>query len=113
MGIKVREYDYWMLIKEDDKGYVWYLSKSKKLTKKVRVYTGDEDYPMYAEAKMTEEEINSFDIEALWQEKFGSFNKNKINWYKGPIDEEYEARLTELEKSIYLEEKGFGKQKNK
>jgi hypothetical protein len=81
-SIKTR-LDYWILVKEEG-AYVWYLSKiSKQLIKKVRMYTSEEDYPIYVDTMMTDEERATFDIEALWQKRFGEYNHEKINWFKG------------------------------
>ena len=63
--------DYWMLIKEEGQ-ILWYLSKSKAFEKKLMI-----NYKRGISKRLPhqpEEELQ-FDIEKLWEEKFGKYTK--------------------------------------
>lgn len=63
--------DYWMLIKEDGK-VLWYLSKSKDIDKKLLL---DAYQIKTKRLKIKPGELEQFDIEKLWDEKFGAYTR--------------------------------------
>lgn len=63
--------DYWMLIKEEG-DFLWYLSKTKAITKR-KIIDRKKCTTVYQ--RLSPFEIKQFDIEQLWDEKFGAYER--------------------------------------